>query len=982
MSTDSTTNIVIKLHESGDAKAFGQNNIIHKEEFINVLNKIKSRIPNKDNEIENQRLHDTITILGSRGSGKTSFLQSVREICSTGNGFVDSSEYKDFLTLKNDIAVLDVIDPTLMEEKGHVFLNIISIIQEKVEEVLKKKDCDPCNNENKNARKEWRDKIAKLAAGIPSIDGIGGHYNDNHWQDPEYVMDKGLKGVAASRKLEKEFNTIIEQALNLLGKKLFLLSFDDIDIDFKKGWPVLETIRKYCTSPRLVILLSGDMHLYSMAIRKQQWRNFGRPLLKNESEQQDKLGYFNEMVTEMEGQYMQKVMKPTNRIHLKTLNEKLLKPGFAIKVWEGLSKERINGKEKEFEISVDIVEVYNKALEQFGIRNKYQAEAYRSFLLSMPIRSQIQFLLHFYANDGSWNASQKAVDNDNVVNAFLSELYDRQVDVQLATSVPKFLNIIALKLLIKEQVLSDAYQLQPTTTDKSLNSSLVALNFLISNRIQESPYLIFDYFIRIGLSRNFLSLLGYQSDLEIESNIKASKSSTQNDNLTASKPSIEGLCKHASLLQDKVLKDTVGLMIAYMQAYFFVFGRSSQLREERSKVGMIPILSLAGKRKKALNETNDRIDSVFKDKNPIQKALGYFPLSISSHPFVNRSSAVYSVFNIIGVIMELLRQLELGITNITLSIKQLSQIRLYNMPDFKRANNVSELFEIDGSNTENNSEINDEYQALVDLLKVWKQSYSAQSLSPHTLGKIFTRFYSALENIQVNDDNDNVAEILQLQIISFFNSVLIEEASENFDHQTISNSENTGQKDIKGININNIRKELSIFKNNLQAIDGYDKMDFTKWILSCPLLLVYLNPDAVYIDELIKFIDGNQIQDNDSNIDTKPFASKCLELSIFSILSNVRIRDKEIQIIEVNFQDEISVSDSNVTRLTNAEIFNFLSQSGAEFDLFSRSPNRAINFQKRSQILNQFSNIFGVGTEAFRRISDFRNYLQRNNLKW
>lgn len=323
------TDIIIKLQDSGDAKAFGQSNLIHRDEFKTVLNKLLNRLPD-ENETEKSdapiRLHDTITILGSRGSGKTSFLQSVRAICSTGKGF-DAEEYKQYKGLKNKIAVLDVIDPTLMEEKGHVFLNIISIIQEEVDKVLNKKDCDPCNKEHKNDRREWRDKVAKLAAGIPSIDGIGGHYNDNNWQDPEYVMDKGLKGVSASRKLEQEFNEIIDLALKHIGKELFLLTFDDIDIDFKKGWPVLETIRKYCTSPKLVILLSGDMHLYSMAIRKQQWKNFGRPLLINESQQQNKLGYYNEMVTEMEGQYLQKVMKSTNRIYLKTLNEKLLNNG-------------------------------------------------------------------------------------------------------------------------------------------------------------------------------------------------------------------------------------------------------------------------------------------------------------------------------------------------------------------------------------------------------------------------------------------------------------------------------------------------------------------------------------------------------------------------------------------------------------------------------------------------------------------------------
>ena len=960
--------VLIKLNESGDAQSFQEENLIHiveyervkgiiaqKIAFVNDIEKNRKQVVSKDckSHEEPKRLHDTITILGSRGSGKTSFLKSIMY----------------FYRCHDEVAVLDIIDPTLMEEKGHVFLNIISIIQEAVEKVLNQKDCDPCNKEHKNDRKEWRDKVAKLAAGIPSIDGIGGHYNDNNWQDPEYVMDKGLKGVSASRKLEQEFNCIIELALKHLEKKLFLLTFDDIDIDFKKGWPVLETIRKYCTSPKLVILLSGDMHLYSMAIRKQQWKNFGRPLLMNEAEQQDKLSYYNEMVTEMEGQYMQKVMKPTNRIHLKTLNEKLLKPEFVIRVWEGENK-----------ANTHIKDVYIKALQMFGIKNKNQAEAYYSFLLSLPVRSQIQFLLPFYSKDGSWGGSQINIESDILINAFLSELYDKQVDVQLATSVPKFLNIITLKLLLNEKVLSDAYQLQPTTTDKSLNSSLVALNFLISSRIRNNPSLIFDYFIRIGLTRNFLSSLGYQGENDNENESGLSRSKKLNtSNVVSSKPSIEGLCKHASLLQDKVLKDSVGLMIAYMQANYYVFGRSTQIREEQCKVGMIPLLSLAGKRKQALGSMSNRIDAAFKEKSPIQKAFGFFPLSISSHPWVNRSSAVYSIYNLIGVIAELLRQKETGITDITLAIKQLSQVRLYSMPDFKRGNINLDLIEIDDSDFENNSEIIDEYSLLIDLFQDWRTLHKGFNFSPQTIGKTFTRLFTALENVSINVENDNVADILQLQIISLFNSVLIEEAIENFDTNKNKKLEIKVAKEKKGVNINNIRKDVSIFKNNLIAVLDRDDMVFTRWILSCPLLLAYINPNSDFINELKIFILNGQKSSSENVINVDSLVSESLVISVFNILSDVRIREN-VETLDVSFSDRLTSNDRIILNLSNEELFNKLSKSKAQFELFEDegSKNRSSN----KIIKEKYSDIFGIGENASKRIKNFRKYLKDNNIRW
>ena len=133
---------------------------------------------------------------------------------------------------------------------------------------------------------------------------------------------------------------------------------------------------------------------------------------------------------------------------------------------------------------------YNKILGKFGIRNSYQAETYRSFLLDLPLRTQIQFLSEF--EFGNWE-----LKNINITDAFLSDLFDKHVNVNLANSSPKLLNVIILKLLLQEKVLGDAYQLQPITTDLSLNSSLIALSFLFSSQSINKPEIIFEYMIKI-----------------------------------------------------------------------------------------------------------------------------------------------------------------------------------------------------------------------------------------------------------------------------------------------------------------------------------------------------------------------------------------------------------------------------------------------------------------------------------------------------
>lgn len=266
----------IILSESHDAKPFEEGSIIHEAEFkkaqtwidkqLEVARQAKQAKEVRKSEqvysFENQA--KTITILGSRGSGKTSFMKSLMEI------------YK-----RKGVQLIELIDPTLIEEKGHPFLIILSELDKLVRSKLEEEDA---SRTKYGASREvsWEKALKKLAEGLPSLDPIGNNYTQ--WEDAEYVMEKGLRRVSSARTLAESFHELLREALEILKKDAFLIALDDIDIDFLKGWPILETLRRYLQTPLLITLLSGDLRLYSKAIRKQQWKNFGKALLKNEAE--------------------------------------------------------------------------------------------------------------------------------------------------------------------------------------------------------------------------------------------------------------------------------------------------------------------------------------------------------------------------------------------------------------------------------------------------------------------------------------------------------------------------------------------------------------------------------------------------------------------------------------------------------------------------------------------------------------------------
>lgn len=842
-----SNHIVIKLAESSNARSFEETNLIHQREFNKVRGWVDDRIKNTETN-SGIRLHDTITILGSRGSGKTTFLLSLLE------------NYKK----NNDVEVLDIIDPTLIEEKGHIFLTIIAQIADSVEKKLSKSDCDPESGVYQK-KKVWREKLKRLAGGIPSLDGVGG--NMDGWQDAEFIMDKGLRSVKSAKNFEVDFHDLVKLSLNIIEKKVFIITLDDIDIDFRKGWPVLEMIRKYLTSPYIITLLSGDMKLFSQAIRKQQWKNFGKALLKNEGENQGKMADYNDFVTEMEGQYLQKVMQPQRRIHLTTLLEKINLYGLKR---ENTNKDLNEDNENKLiflinsEKGKEIQDFYDDILSKFGIKNIDQAEAYRSFLLSLPVRTQIQFLSEFE------NSNKESIENVNVTDPFLSDLYEKRVDIDYAKSTTKFLNSIILGLLLKEKVLDEAYQIQPTTTDISLNSSLISLSLLFSQKANNNPFVIFDYFIRIGYVRNLLSVLGYQEGIDGKA-------------ISQLKPSIEGLCKHSAIFQDRGSRDIVCYITAYIRAFLnFIEVTDDGSKNKKTKQnydnwgGTIPLPGFAFKAKKGTGSDFERIDSVFKNSDLFKQQIAYIPLSVSQPSSKQQSLPTYSIYTLLGAIAESIRQYN----DLDNGLSQLSQVRSYPMPNFINSTSDElepyDVFDV-GNPQEDPSELG-------SMMRTWIEGYSnVKAVTPHLLGKISTRFFYALRNIEDKDPSDNLGDAMHRRIIILLNSILLEDTKENIKEVKLSNNNPNFKPDIFIENLKKLVDENQVDRSEEVNEGMIDKLTFSQWMLSCPLLLLYLNFDDTLKNPLLSFISSGQNRENTEQLMAKSIYNELKKVGLQTI---------------------------------------------------------------------------------------------------
>jgi hypothetical protein len=265
------------------------------------------------------RIHNAMLIQGGRGSGKTTFLLNALRRLNAPQ-ILNKSEEPEIAKAAGSLHVLPMIDPTLIETKENIIIVILSMIETAIAHIT----------DNSGKMEKVRQSLAE---GLGLLDGIGpDSAYGNEWEDANWVMSRGLHKAKKGRLFELKFGVYLETALGMLGKKAFVIAFDDVDTNFNHGHTILETIRKYLTSPRLVLLLSGDLDLYGRLLRRNIYSTFGEQVLKYDpgviGDDKRNLGH---AVLELEEQYLLKIVPPQNRIPMLPLGGIMLGSNVAVK---------------------------------------------------------------------------------------------------------------------------------------------------------------------------------------------------------------------------------------------------------------------------------------------------------------------------------------------------------------------------------------------------------------------------------------------------------------------------------------------------------------------------------------------------------------------------------------------------------------------------------------------------------------------------
>jgi energy-coupling factor transporter ATP-binding protein EcfA2 len=211
--------ILINLDEERDAYIVNDPaNMVHMRALSLIRDRIGESLDNAKKYANDRqkdgssliriRRHDTIMLAGVRGSGKTTFMLSLLNFIENKLSGAEAYHFD------GDIASLHILDPTLIEDKTHIFINIISMIKEKVVEKAKKINCfSDDKSESSRNYKDWEISFRELAEGLPSINGVGSDgFATESWLDSEYIMDKGVRMAQAANNLEKAFHEFVRQS--------------------------------------------------------------------------------------------------------------------------------------------------------------------------------------------------------------------------------------------------------------------------------------------------------------------------------------------------------------------------------------------------------------------------------------------------------------------------------------------------------------------------------------------------------------------------------------------------------------------------------------------------------------------------------------------------------------------------------------------------------------------------------------------------
>lgn len=825
-----------------------RNELIHLEQLDEVCRIIKEKIESAKDYNPNSLYgftsqNDVISIFARRGAGKTTFVKSLVNLIRT-------AQEETFQYLRNNLYCVDVFEPNQMMNKENLLIRFLAQISEKFHE---KEEERCCHLNCKDNYVKLRDTRRKLYEAIPVIDGVGKGNLFPDWDDNAYIADRYMNLASNAKELEKRFHNYIYTGLNVIGKKAILFVLDDSDVNIEKSFEILEIIRLFFTSPQIIVVLTGDASLYSMTVRRNYWQYFTKDFLEKDCDALNKsctkFREYQKMVYRLEAQYLQKMIKADHRIFLNNVYDKIHLNNLKK---DGTSKIFIKITNNDKEELVEIVELYHKIFEDLDVNKKlaFIHNTYINHFLAQPFRNQLR-LFTVYNNYRKQENKNTETFTKGLLKVFEVYINQRSGDSKFLMAHTPIYPAWLLKFLVENQILNIGSSFLPVMESDSLKNVVSVLGLSCYEQIKHNPSIIFDFWIRVSMTRQLSALLG--------ENIL--------DNTSTS------LLSHAKLYSDNGLDNILGNMLTYCKNIAINDGvMQTTLPGTIVRKGIFYSPNLEG--------------------NLYVEAKLINLLQIESVSPKLKTSYTYSLYRPLAVLGELLRTIYMddNFNSFCYLFEQLSQVKLYVEPNVNIQKNI--ILKTDRINIDtylNDLQI-DSNNAFLKELYEWSKPNNKLQVAPFFIDHIFSRYFDLMINYSNHwkDDEYTLGDYITNAVLAFWNSAIVEKLS------------------LAGRNIylahDDESRILHIFFNNyiqfhIFELESNNKSFFVQWLLDCPLLKAYIDP---FILELMKTI-------REENYD---YSSIWRVLQIYHSQQKWNFIDKKLTKIEI----EISKISTDISK--------------------------------------------------------------------
>ncbi|WP_151960092.1 hypothetical protein [Acinetobacter bereziniae] len=802
--------ITIDLSNSnGDSIYLEKGNLIHSYAYDRIKDIICShlkKIKNKKNQLFKSNL--SLFIDGTRGAGKSTFLKNaVKEL-------EDLTDYH--------LEKLIYIDPSKIELNEHIFLTLIAQLNRKI--IKKYQSNISTDNEYDATYESWRKKLKKLAGGLRLLNSAKSPYD---LIDDDVFLDWGLDRADDAMQLAAVFKELIEHACKILDCDAFLILIDDADTHFKKGEQVLEMVRRYLDIPELIIIMAGDLQLYSTIVRGLYLGNMSENLHKYDSSRNKERC---NLLDHMEDQYLKKLFPSQNRVLLKPLS-KLIRE----------QKYFVNHDQMLLTSAIDkIIKV--------GLHTKAESDIqiYREFILQQPLRSVLQLLQinehKFYEESSSLeNFTVTSSIAQNFRDAFFSSLISAKVEVdKLNYGDESALIESVFDSVVKEGGQDTGCYLRPQAIEENQRNSFVALASTVAEFTQGKASSAISYMLQCCGSVSIF----YDAQGDLEKKYPANQ-----------EEQIQQFKRYCGIGQHED-----GLNWAWHSTAILVSKKSTP----SVKAGTIHLKS------GSINNDDSKIsvdDYITNDKK------ASLPFTLGLVEVIGHNKQLYfSIFNILGAIGRLLKISEEVILNADKFQDYDSTIGTSNVRDSLRKNVTDCLYKfestlgvsapnwisernttpLESSGDQKNLEtdrtyMNDWAEKICEWLIAYRRDSKNIIPSSVFLGKVWIRLYFTLISVANDKGNrESVDNLISLYAHSLINAFLVEEQDHhiNIDGK-ITSSSNKISKNNPRTSLKVVNSKLNIIKNN-----NFDGFPFTKIIATCPIIqgLILENEDN-YIND-------------------------------------------------------------------------------------------------------------------------------------